>query len=147
MHDSATDPDTRTEAAVGDLLRCIGAGDIPELVTLFAPDAVWEVPGDAEHLPWLGRRTREEIPGFFSAMAELTIRERFDVERTILTGEDAVLIGHARVIYTPTGAPIDTPFAIHLTVAEDGIKSFYMFEDSWSAALAARPAISATRPE
>jgi len=137
MHDSATDPDTRTETAVEDLLRCVAAGDIPELVALFAPDAVWEVPGDAEHLPWLGRRTREEIPGFFSAMAELTIH----------TGEDAVLIGHARVIYTPTGAPIDTPFAIHLTVAEDGIKSFYMFEDSWSAALAARPATSATRPE
>jgi ketosteroid isomerase-like protein len=52
MHDSATDPDTRTEAAVGDLLRCIGAGDIPELVTLFAPDAVWEVPGDDPLLRW-----------------------------------------------------------------------------------------------
>jgi ketosteroid isomerase-like protein len=146
MDSSAPDPQNRTKTAVNDLLTCIATGDIPGLLRLFAEEAVWEVPGDTENLPWLGKRSRDQIPGFFSAMAELTTREAFDINRTIIDGEDAVLIGHARLIFKPTGARIDTPFAIHIAVAEHGITSFYMFEDSWSAALAAQPAAAQTRP-
>jgi len=107
------------------------------------------VPGDAANVPWLGRRTPDLIPGFFSSMAELTVREAFDIERTLVDGSDAVLIGHARLSFIPASTTIETPFAIHITVAGDGkINSFYMFEDSWSVALAARPALSGvpTRP-
>ena len=146
MDPSAPDPHTRTETAVNALLTCMATGDIPGLLALFAEEAVWEVPGDNENLPWVGKRSRDQIPGFFSAMAELTTREVFDIDRTVVNGEDAVLIGHARLIFNPTGALIKTPFAIHLIVTDHGITSFYMFEDSWSAALAAQPAAAQTQP-
>ena len=137
----------RTRATLAAFLGHMGAGDVSGLVELFAGDASWEVPGDAANVPWLGRRTPDLIPGFFSAMAELTVREAFDIEHTLVDGSDAVLIGHARLRFIPAGTTIDTPFAIHITVADDGnINSFSMFEDSWSVALAARPELSEVPP-
>lgn len=133
----------QTRATITAFLQRLGTGDVPGLVELFADDASWEVPGDAANVPWLGRRTRDLIPGFFSSLAELTVREAFHIDRTVFDGSDAVLIGHARLSFTPASTTIDTAFAIHITVADDGkISSFYMFEDTWSVALAVRPGLS-----
>jgi hypothetical protein len=107
---------------------------------MLAHDVEWDVPGDTEHVPWLGRRTVEQVPGFFEAMAEHTIRKRFDVERIVVDGPAAVIIGYAGVRLQATNEPIGSRFAIELIVNADGkITRFYMFEDSWKAASAVRP--------
>jgi ketosteroid isomerase-like protein len=108
-----------------------------------AENATWEVPGDTANVPWLGKRVGAEIADFFAAMAESSTREAFDVEHGVFDGPNAVLIGRARVIFTSNGNTIDTPFALHFVVGEDDrITSVYMFEDSWSVALAVRPTLA-----
>ncbi|MFF2808148.1 nuclear transport factor 2 family protein [Streptomyces sp. NPDC058000] len=130
----------QTRDVVNELLKRMGEGDIPAVVALFAADAHWEIPGDPEIVPWAGRRTVAGIPDFFQAMNRLTVRELFDVERVIIDGPNAVLIGRARVAVRSTGKVIDTPFAVDVVVnAEGRISRFYMFEDSWGVALAMRP--------
>ncbi len=126
-----------TRSVVDELLKRIGAGDIEGTVELFAHDAVWEIPGDPAIVPWAGRRTVENIPEFFETISAHTDRELFDVERIIVDGPNAVLIGRARVVVRSTGKVIDTPFAIDIVVNHEGrINRYYMFEDSWHVAQA-----------
>ena len=127
----------KTRSVVNELLARLGAGDIAGFAELFADDAHWEIPGDPEIAPWVGRRKRSEIPGFFRAIGEHTDRELFDIERIIVDGPNAVLIGRARVLCRVTGRTIDTPFAIDIVVNSEGrISRYYMFEDSLGVARA-----------
>jgi ketosteroid isomerase-like protein len=120
---------------VEELLKRIAAGDIAGAVELFAPDAVWEIPGDPAIVPWVGRRRVEHIPEFFLTIGAHTNRELFDIERIIIDGPNAVLIGRARVVVRSTDKVIDTPFAIDIVVDPEGrISRYYMFEDSWNVA-------------
>ncbi|GAA0354489.1 nuclear transport factor 2 family protein [Streptomyces blastmyceticus] len=130
----------QTRDVVNELLKRMGEGDIPAVVELFADDAHWEIPGDPEIVPWVGRRQVDAIPEFFRTMGGLTDRELFEIERVIVDGSNAVLIGRARVVVRSTGKVIDTPFAVDIVVnAEGRISRYYMFEDSWGVALALRP--------
>ncbi|MER7183485.1 nuclear transport factor 2 family protein [Streptomyces hyaluromycini] len=130
----------QTRDVVNELLKRMGEGDIPAVVALFADDAHWEVPGDSEIAPWVGRCGVAGIPDFFQTMARLTVRELFEVERVLVDGPNAVLIGRARVVVRSTGKAIDTPFAADIVVnAEGRISRFYMFEDSLCVARAMRP--------
>jgi ketosteroid isomerase-like protein len=129
-----------TRSVVDAFLERLGAGDIAGVAELFAEDARWEVPGDPEIAPWVGPRKAAEMPGFFRTMGELTDRELFDVERIVIEGPYAVLIGRARVVVRATGRTIDTPFAVDIVVDADGrIGRFFMFEDSLGVARAMRP--------
>ncbi|MEY9844512.1 nuclear transport factor 2 family protein [Streptacidiphilus sp. MAP5-3] len=124
-----------TRSVVEELLKRVGAGDIEGVVELFARDAVWEIPGDPAIVPWVGRRSVENIPEFFETIGAYTDRELFDVERVVVDGPNAVLIGRARVVVRSTGKVIDTPFAIDIVVNHEGrISRYYMFEDSWRVA-------------
>jgi hypothetical protein len=130
----------RTRTVVNDLLARLGAGDVIGVAELFAQDAHWEIPGDPEVAPWVGRRKVGEIPEFFRTIAEHTDRELFDIERIIVDGPQAVLIGRARVVVRATGRAIDTPFAIDIVVDDEGfISRYYMFEDSLAVFRAAQP--------
>ncbi|MGW8327470.1 nuclear transport factor 2 family protein [Streptomyces sp. NPDC055897] len=124
-----------TRSVVDELLKRVGAGDIEGVVELFARDAVWEIPGDPAIAPWAGHRSVKNIAEFFETISAHTDRERFDVERVVVNGPNAVLIGRARVVVRSTGKVIDTPFAIDIVVNPEGrISRYYMFEDSWRVA-------------
>ena len=129
-----------TRRVVDELLERIGKGDVEGAVELFAPDAVWELPGDPDIVPWAGRRAVEHIPQFFLTIGALTNRELFEVQRIVVDGPNAVLIGRARVVVRATNKVIDTPFAIDIVVdAEGRISRYYMFEDSLAVARALEP--------
>jgi ketosteroid isomerase-like protein len=64
-------------------------------------------------------------------MSEHTERELFEINRIVVDGPYAVLIGRARVMVRATDQIIDTPFAVDLVVNPEGrINRYYMFEDS-----------------
>ncbi|MFJ6573431.1 nuclear transport factor 2 family protein [Streptomyces sp. NPDC091292] len=121
----------KTRSVVNELLSRLGAGDIGGFAAMFADDAHWEIPGDPDTAPWVGRRKVDEIPTFFETIGAHTDREVFDIERILVDGPHAVLIGRARVVSRSTGRTIDTPFAIDIVVNDEGrISRYYMFEDS-----------------
>jgi ketosteroid isomerase-like protein len=134
MTDKTTD---ETRGVVNQLLERLGGGDIAGVVELFAEDAHWEIPGDPDLAPWVGRRKTHEIADFFRTIGEHTDRELFEIERIVVDGPYAVLIGRARVAVRTTGQIIDTPFAVDIVVNSEGrISRYYMFEDSLSVARA-----------
>ncbi|MFE5842374.1 nuclear transport factor 2 family protein [Streptomyces niveus] len=135
----------QTRSVVNELLARLGAGDIAGFTELFAADAHWEIPGDPKIVPWVGRRRVSEIPDLFATMSELTDRELFDIERIVVDGPNAVLIGRARLVVRATGRTIDTLFAIDIVVNPEGrVTRYYMFEDTLdvASAMGARPELT-----
>ena len=130
----------RTRATVERFYELLGAGDTGAAVGLLAEDFHWEIPGDVDTVPWLGlRTTTQAVEEFFVHMGSHVDREAFDIDRILVDGAHAVVLGRAAVIVRSTGKPIDTQFAIHIVVDPEGrISRFVMFEDSWNVANAMR---------
>jgi ketosteroid isomerase-like protein len=138
MTESTTTETTR--AVIDQLLAAMGAADLPAILAMLDAEIVWEVPGDTENVPWLGRRTIDEVPGFFAAVGEHAVQERFDVDRVVVDGPAGVVIGDAGLRILSTGESITGRFAIEIGVNPGGrITRFFMLEDSWTLAAAVRP--------
>jgi len=131
----------RTRATVDKFYERIGAGDISGVIDLLSDDFSWEIPGDSETVPWVGKRTTPAaVEEFFAHMGNHVDRKAFDIDRIVVDGPDAVVLGRAVVVVRATGKLMDTLFAVHIVVEEDGrISRFVMFEDSWHVSESMRP--------
>jgi len=70
------------------------------------------------------------VEEFFAHMGNHVDRKAFDIDRIVVDGQDAVVLGRAIVTVRATGKLMDTLFAVHIVVEEDGrISRFVMFED------------------
>ena len=131
----------QTRATVDKFYERIGAGDISGVIDLLSDDFSWEIPGDSETVPWVGKRTTPAaVEEFFAHMGNHVDRKAFDIDRIVVDGQDAVVLGRAIVTVRATGKLMDTLFAVHIVVEEDGrISRFVMFEDSWHVSESMRP--------
>ncbi|PJN30970.1 hypothetical protein CG747_45440 [Streptomyces sp. CB02959] len=116
--------------------RHVAAREIEALGELIAEEIDWDIYG-AEVVPWVGpRRTRAEAVEFFATLSDHLESEEFTVNRIVVDGADAVVIGHMRQIVKATGKVFDSPFAFHLKVEGGKIARYITFEDSLALARA-----------
>ncbi|MER7223525.1 nuclear transport factor 2 family protein [Streptomyces rubradiris] len=128
---------TRSTAdTVGEFFRRFGTGDLAGLPELFADTADLVVAG-APFVPWTGHLVgRNEVEGYFQRFVAAVRTQRFDIERIVTDGEDAIVLGAFEHQVTSTGKPFASPFAIRITVRDGLIRRYQTFEDSYAAALA-----------
>lgn len=133
-----------TRDVVQDLLRRIGEGDPDRIAELYADGADWKLdwPED-EHggtvTPWIRHRvTRADAAAHYREIAEHHVPEEAGtvVERVLVDGDDAVVLGEIRQTARPTGRPYRSRFALHLTVENGLITRHHIYEDSLSVARA-----------
>ncbi len=122
------------------LLQGIGSGRDPDLIAAsFAQDLVFEVQGDDDVLPWIGRKSgRGAIADFLRDQRALTEPLAFDVEDVLASETRAVVIGALRTRIKATGRIVATQFALVLTIADGIVTRFQMLEDSHAVSQAAR---------
>ncbi|MEU5838338.1 nuclear transport factor 2 family protein [Streptomyces diacarni] len=127
-----------TRALVHELLRRIGEGD-PELVAeLYAEHVDWKLSWpESQHgsriPPWIRpRATRADVADHFRSLAEEHIPEQADtrIERILVDGDDAVVLGEIRQTARGTGRSYRARFALHLTAANGLIARHHVYEDS-----------------
>lgn len=129
-----------TKAAVQRLLGRIGDGD-PELIAeLYADDCDWRLdwPED-EHrssaTPWIRhRRSRSDAADHFRILGEFHRAEEAatTVDRILVDGADAVVLGEIRQTARTTGRAYRSRFALHLTFADGLVVRHHVYEDSLS---------------
>lgn len=146
---TSTTTTTTTRAVVEELLRRIGAGDPDRVAELYADPADWKLnwPED-EHgraaTPWIRHRsTRADAASHYRALAEHHVPEEVAtaIERILVDGDDAVVLGEIRQTARSTGRAYRARFALHLTVENGLITRNHIYEDS----LAVSQAFDATR--
>jgi uncharacterized protein len=122
------------------LLTGLGEGKEPAVIaSLFSEATVFEIPGDAGALPWIGRKTgREAVADFIRDLRSLTEPVKFDVQDILASDARAVIVGELATRVKATGKVIESAFVIILTVSGGEIARFQMLENSFAVSRAAR---------
>ncbi|MEU5891050.1 nuclear transport factor 2 family protein [Streptomyces sp. NPDC047461] len=138
---------TTTRAVIEELLRRIGAGDPERIAELYADQGDWKLnwPQD-EHdrpaTPWIRpRSSRADAAAHYRELAahHLPDQAATEVERILVDGADAVVLGEIRQTARATGRPYRARFALHLTVEDGLVVRHHVYEDSLAVARAFAP--------
>ena len=133
-----------TRGVVGDLLNRLGEGDPDHVAELYADDADWKLDWpEEEHgraaTPWIRHRSsRADAADHYRRIGEYHVAEQVGttVERVLVDGEHAVVLGEIRQTARPTGRAYRARFALHLTVRDGLIVRHHVYEDSLAVASA-----------
>jgi len=123
-----------------ELLARMGAGAEPdEIAALFSTDLDFEIAGDVDVLPWIGKKTgRSAATDFFREIRRIVVPIRFDVQDVLANDHRAVIVGELASRVKQTGKTMETAFALVLDVSDGTITRFRMLEDSFAVSRAAR---------
>ena len=144
---SAVATPASTRAVVGELLRRIGEGDPERIAAMYAEHIDWKLDWpETDHgrpaTPWIRHRSsRADAAAHFQEIAEHHVPEKADtwVERILVDGEDAVVLGEIRQTARSTGRAYRARFALHLTVDSGLVTRHHVYEDSLAVAQAFTP--------
>ncbi|MFI8988797.1 nuclear transport factor 2 family protein [Streptomyces antimycoticus] len=135
---------TTTRALVAELLRRIGEGDPERIAELYAERSDWKLDWpEAEHgrpaTPWIRHRsTRADVAAHFRELAHHHVpgQAATEVERILVDGDDAVVLGEIRQTARTTGRAYRARFALHLTLEGGLVTRHHVYEDSLAVAQA-----------
>lgn len=141
MNDAGT---STTRTVVEELLRRIGAGDPDATAALYDQISDWKLNWpEHEHnrtaTPWIRpRATRTDAAEHFAEIARHHVPEQAGtvIERILVDGPDAVVLGEIRQTARRTGRAYRSRFALHLTVENGLITRHHVYEDSLAVAQA-----------
>ncbi|NEW40446.1 ketosteroid isomerase [Nocardia cyriacigeorgica] len=141
MNDTTT---STTRLIVDELLRRIGGGDADAIAALYAPESDWKLNWpDSEHgraaTPWIRHRaTRADAAEHYRELTRYHVPEEVGtvIERILVDGADAVILGEIRQTARPTGRAYRSRFAMHVTVDDGLITRHHVYEDSLAVAQA-----------
>jgi ketosteroid isomerase-like protein len=133
-----------TRDVVQELLRRIGEGDPERIAEMYAERGDWKLDWpESEHgraeTPWIRpRATRADAADHFRLIAEHHVPEKADtvIERILVDGDDAVVLGEIRQTARSTGRAYRSRFALHLTVEGGLVTRHHVYEDSLAVAQA-----------
>ncbi|WP_327235299.1 nuclear transport factor 2 family protein [Streptomyces sp. NBC_01317] len=133
-----------TRAVVHELLRRIGEGDAAGIAEMYAVRVDWKLDWpEAEHgrtaTPWIRHRaTRADAAAHFRELAEhhAAGEAATEIERILVDGGEAVVLGEIRQTARSTGRAYRARFALHLTVEDGLVTRHHVYEDSLAVARA-----------
>ncbi|MGW7266235.1 nuclear transport factor 2 family protein [Streptomyces sp. NPDC054842] len=144
---AAADRTAATRSLVEELLRRIGEADPERIAELYAERGDWKLswPED-EHgrsaTPWIRHRsTRADAAAHYRELTAHHVpgRAATAIERVLVDGGDAVVLGEIRQTAAATGRDYQARFALHLTVTDGLVTRHHVYEDSLSVARAFEP--------
>ncbi|WP_280381911.1 nuclear transport factor 2 family protein [Nocardia wallacei] len=133
-----------TRTVVEELLHRIAVGDPERIAELYAPDIDWKLDWpESEHgraaTPWIARRgTRADAARHYRQLAEHHVPEAVgtQIERILVDGSDAVVLGEIRQTARATDRAYRSRFALHVTIENGLITRHHVYEDSLAVAQA-----------
>ncbi|AGP56379.1 nuclear transport factor 2 family protein [Streptomyces rapamycinicus] len=133
-----------TRALVEELLCRIGEGDPVRIAELYAERSDWKLDWpEGEHgraaTPWIRHRsTRADVVDHFGELARHHVpgEAATEIERILVDGDDAVVLGEIRQTARSTGRAYRARFALHLTLEGGLVTRHHVYEDSLAVARA-----------
>jgi ketosteroid isomerase-like protein len=121
---------------IRDLLAAFGRGDMKAVLSLFAADVEWRMPGP-KVIPYVGdRKGRPAIEKFYQELSALCDVEHWELRKLIDGGDDVVALGFETLRVKSTGKAFDQHIAIVYTLRHGKIAAVQFYEDCAAAAAA-----------
>ncbi|MEU4466824.1 nuclear transport factor 2 family protein [Streptomyces sp. NPDC024017] len=118
-------------ATVEAYFEAFGTRDMERILSHFAPDATWTIPGDPALTPWAGHRTgpkeiQQSLTAFFASVEPLA----FELQ-TMAEADGRVLVpGRYASRFHPSGQVLESEMILRLTIVDGLISDYRVFEDS-----------------
>ena len=132
-----------TRETVTELLQRIAGGDPEKVAELYAERVDWRLSWPSEDrtavVPWIRERTtRAGVAEHFRLIGQHHVAGATSatVDRVLVDGPDAVVLGTLANTAAPTGRAYEAAFALHVTVVDGEIVRHHVYEDSlavWTA--------------
>lgn len=104
-------------------------GDIQRVLSTFASNITWFVPGGPE-IPFAGRvQGNDQVAEFFQRLDASLEFQEFKPEHFVEQGDTVVVLGRSRVRVKATGSIVQHEWAHVMTVRDDVITDFYEYAD------------------
>ena len=110
----------------------LGEQDAEGIGELFADEIDWYIPG-SEALPWTGPRfRREHVAEYFRTIWPEFVPGQSTVTlgKVVIDGDDAVVFSSFTHTVARNGRRLNTPVALHLTIAKGQIVRMHLYEDT-----------------
>lgn len=102
------------------------------LADLFADSVDFDLPGNEEKFPWVGKRnTKKEVEDFFKVLYQNIKSEKFEVEFIAINGENAVAVGQLSSVILKYNKVFSTQFVNIFKVRNGKIVKYHFMEDSF----------------
>lgn len=113
---------------------------VEQLAAIFDADVDWNIAGDLDTVAWAGpRHGRAAATAFFTDFRKWVEPMRFDTGPITVDGDRAFVPGALVSKVVATGKVMESDFVIALTVRDERITRYRLFEDSYAVHAAARP--------
>lgn len=125
--------DNHIATLVQQFFKHLTSRDLPQLLSLFAEQVDWYIPGDADAAPWLGRRNnRAQVEDFYQLLWKNTQPLTADVELLLTNENSAVITGTFSTKMLATNKVVNSPFSIQITFTDGLITRYVLMEDSYA---------------
>lgn len=121
---------TKNTKRVQEMYAAFGRGDIRTILDALAPEITWDVPGPS-WLPFFGtRHGREQVAGYFQAVAEKIAIVEFTPREFLADGDRVVVLGSEQGIAVPTGRSYATEWVHTFTFFNGQIIDFRQYSNT-----------------
>lgn len=121
----------QTRAIVNTFYQALAVRELETLTSLFAETIDWDIPGNEELAPWLGKRTKQkDVSVFFKLLWQSIEPITAQIDHILVDDNFAIATGHFSSRMNRSGQIFVSMFSAHFTVKDSKIVRYRLQEDS-----------------
>lgn len=127
-----TDDELKTKQTADKFFEYIGAKNPEKIASMVSENVDWYI-FESKYMPWTGHRSkREEVSVLFKTLFSYFIdgSEKLDVKSFLLRANEVAVFGTIERTVKKTGKHFKMPLAIHITVENNLISKFSLYEET-----------------
>ncbi|WP_316814698.1 nuclear transport factor 2 family protein [Pedobacter nyackensis] len=122
----------QTREVINNFFQALAGRELAVLIQLFAEEIDWDIPGNEELAPWLGKRTkRNEVKDSFELLWQNIEPIAAQIDRILVDDDFAIATGSFSSKMNRSGQIYSSMFSAHFTVSGDQIIRYRLQEDSY----------------
>lgn len=127
-----SDEEINTKQTVDKFFGYVGAKNPEKIASMVSENVDWYI-FESKYMPWTGHRSkRAEISELFKTLFSYFIdgSEKLEAQSFLLRGNQAAVFGTVERTVKKTGKHFKMPLAMHLTVENNLITKFSLYEET-----------------
>lgn len=123
----------QTREVINNFYQALASRELDALIHLFAEEVDWDIPGNEELAPWLGKRTkRNEVKDFFKLLWMSIEPIAAQIDHILVEDDFAIATGYFSSRMNRSGQVYSSMFSAHFTVKNTQIVRYRLQEDSYA---------------
>lgn len=127
-----SEDELKTKQTADKFFEYIGAKNPEKIASMVSENVDWYI-FESKYMPWTGHRSkREEVAALFKTLFSYFIdgSEKLEVQSFLLRGNEVAVFGTIERTVKKTGKHFKMPLAIHITVENNLISKFSLYEET-----------------